>query len=153
MKTTTTHEQQLQTILTANKSIRDLERNNAAIKKNFKENTNPGFKMLDLYTVSRIDNGALFQITEIGTANGYNTFKSNTQSALNYLYDIKDTNEDNRVKFDKMIEADNGMMFVYILVECGKNRKAKKIGGRNHVMTEFEMEQAMINGLLVKEGE
>ena len=147
---TTTHNTQLQNILTSTQSIRTLEKEIKLIKKEFLTNTIPKYKKDELYTITKVDNGSLFQITDIGTANGYNAFTSSTSTALNHLYDVKKANEE---RYEKMLEADNGLMLMYEFTECGKNKKAKKIGARKHVLTEYEVTKLITEKLMIKDGE
>jgi len=129
--------------------ILKLERENYALQKNFLKEVTPKFQLDSLLTFIDKSN-SLYQITLVGNINSYGEFASTVNSNLNYMIDFG-LEEKRKEKYESMLEAEAGMMYMYELTECGKNGKAKKIGAKKEIFTEFEIIDLIKNGGIIEE--
>jgi len=137
----------LDTVLAAEANIDTLERNITTIQKDFIANNIPIFEKGSTYNITKIDNGNLFEITQIGTAYNNRGILSQTSTNLNAIFGF-DTDKKSP-QYQNMLLANKGLMFVYVFSECGKNGKAKKIGARTQTLTEFEITELIKKGNIV----
>jgi len=138
---------QLNDVIVFEEQIRMLENKVTEIQKNFIIDNVPIHSLGDKFIINKIDNGRTFEITTINTSFKNKNFLFHTSFSLNAIFDFDKTKESNRYK--SMLLAEKGLMFVYEFTECGKNGKAKKIGGVSHILTEYEIKEYINDGRLV----
>jgi len=147
MKTTSnTLNQTLSIILEKEEIIKQNSIAISHIKKEFTENNTPKFSTDDFFNVTKIDVGLNYQVTSVSTTRLSQSLEYKISSSLDAIFnfDVDKTSE----AYQQMLLAYHGLMFIYTLTECGKNGRAKKIGGRTHIFTEFEIESYMKKNII-----
>jgi len=136
-------------------NIRKLEEDIRQIHKQFISNNIPLYEKGQLFIMNKIDNNLKFEIVIINTAAFNQKMYLQSSSNLNSMdsaiqeFGTPDNNSVYYEKIQNMILANNGLMYMYEIRECGKNNKAKKIGFRSHVLTEAEITEYISDNILV----
>jgi len=144
-------------LLEKKSNISKLEDDIRNIHKQFIENNTPLYEKGQLFVMKKIDNNVKFEIVIINTAAFSQKMYAQTSNNLNYMDGAIQEfgNSDNASVYDEkiqnMILANNGLMYMYEIRECGKNNKAKKIGFRSHILTEAEITEYISKNILVSD--
>ncbi len=134
----------LDNIIKNEQQIHDLENNISTIKKDFVKNNTPILENKSKFIIKSTTKETLFQVTQISTTYNDSQLSLRISSNLDVMFDLN--SDKNTTKYKNMLLAEKGLMFIYILIECGKNGIAKKIGGRSHAFTEYELTELIKNG-------